>query len=65
MQNPYQKLLSLGIKNPFIEAVSDELPFHQVRFPDMVKNGVLIIENTPIEKFGIHMENGSEIRVCS
>lgn len=46
-----------------IEAVSDELLFHQVRFPDMTKNGVMIIDDTPIEKFGIHMENASEVRI--
>ena len=48
-----------------IEAVSDELLFHQVRFPDMTKNGVMIIDDTPIEKFGIHMENASEVRISS
>ena len=46
-----------------IEAVSDELLFHQARFPDMAKNGVMIIDDTPIEKFGIHMENVSEVRI--
>ena len=45
-----------------IEAVSDELLFHQVRFPDMAKDGVMIIDDTAIEKFGIHMENASEVR---
>jgi len=52
-----------------IEAVSDELLFHQVKFPDMAKDGVMIIDDTAIEKFGIHfgihMENASEIRISS
>ncbi len=46
-----------------IEAVSDDLLFHQVRFPNMVKDGVMIIDDTAIEKFGIHMENASEVRI--
>ena len=45
-----------------IEAVSDELLFHQVRFPDMAKDGVMIIDDTAIEKFG-YMENASEVRI--
>lgn len=46
-----------------IEAVSDEVLFHQVRFPKMAKDGVMIIDDTAIEKFGIHMENASEVRI--
>lgn len=46
-----------------IEAVSDDLPFHQVRFPNMAKDGVMIIDDTAIEKFGIQMENASEVRI--
>jgi len=45
-----------------IEDVSDELLFGQVKFPNMAKNGVLIIDDTPIEKFGRHMENISAVR---
>lgn len=37
--------------------------FHQVRFPDITKNGVMIIDDTSIEKFGIHIENASEVRI--
>lgn len=46
-----------------IEAVSDDLLFHQVRFPNMAKDGVMIIDDTAIEKFGIHMENVSEVHL--
>jgi hypothetical protein len=46
-----------------IEAVSDDLLFHQVRFPNMPKYGVMIIDDTAIEKFGIFMENASEVRL--
>jgi hypothetical protein len=48
-----------------IEAVSDDLLFHQVGFPNMAKDGVMIIDDTAIEKFGIHMENASEVRISS
>ena len=46
-----------------VESVSDELLFGQVKFPNMAKNGVLIIDDTPIEKFGLHMENISGVRI--
>jgi hypothetical protein len=46
-----------------IVSVSDELLFHQKRFPDMAKNGVIILDDTSMEKFGIHMENISGVRV--
>lgn len=46
-----------------IEAVADELLFRQVRFPNMAKDGVLVLDDTPIEKFGVHMENISEVRM--
>jgi Transposase DDE domain len=46
-----------------IEAVSDDLLFHQVKFPNMAKDGVMIIDDTAIEKFGIQMENASEVRI--
>ena len=46
-----------------VENVSDELLFGQVKFPEMAKNGVLIIDDTPIEKFGLHMENISGVRI--
>lgn len=46
-----------------IESVADELLFHQMKFPNMAKEGVMIIDDTPIEKFGIHMENISGIRL--
>jgi len=45
-----------------IVSISDELLFRQVRFPDMAKDGTMIIDDTPIEKFGIHMENISGVR---
>jgi hypothetical protein len=48
-----------------IEAISDDFLFHQVRFPNMAKDGVMIIDDTAIEKFGIHMENASEVRISS
>jgi len=31
-----------------IETVSDELLFHQIRFPDMAKNGFMIIYNQKV-----------------
>ena len=43
-------------------SVSDELLFGQCQFPSMAKDGVMIIDDTPIEKFGIHMENISGVR---
>lgn len=43
-------------------SVSDELLFRQCQFPNMAKDGVMIIDDTPIEKFGIHMENISGVR---
>ncbi len=45
-----------------MESVSDELLFGQATFPNMAKTGVLIIDDTPIEKFGLHMENISSVR---
>lgn len=48
-----------------ILAVSDELIFRQVTFPNMAKYGVLILDDTPIEKFGLKMENISEVRISS
>lgn len=46
-----------------IESVADELLFHQMKFPNIARDGIMIIDDTPIEKFGIHMENISEVRV--
>lgn len=43
-------------------SVSDELLFGQRHFPNMERDGVMIIDDTPIEKFGIHMENVSAVR---
>jgi len=48
-----------------IEAVSDGLLFYQAKFPDMARNGVLILDDTPIEKFGMHMENISGVRLSN
>ena len=45
-----------------IVSISDELLFRQVQFPNMAKDGTMIIDDTPIEKFGIHMENISGVR---
>jgi hypothetical protein len=46
-----------------VESVCDELLFGQVKFPNMAKDGFLIIDDTPIEKFGLHMENISGVRI--
>ena len=59
-------VLTLGVTIKWwqlIEAVSDDLLFHQVKFPNMAKDGVMIIDDTAIEKFGIYMENASEVRI--
>jgi hypothetical protein len=42
--------------------ICDELLFGQRQFPNMAKDGVMIIDDTPLEKFGIHMENISGVR---
>jgi hypothetical protein len=47
-----------------IVSVSDELLFGQKQFPHMAKDGVMILDDTPIEKFGIHMENISGVRTA-
>jgi len=46
-----------------IESVADELLFHQAMFSNIAKDGVMIIDDTPIEKFGICMENISGVRI--
>jgi len=46
-----------------IVSVSDELLFGQIQFPNMAKDGVMIIDDTPTEKFGINMENISGVRM--
>jgi hypothetical protein len=48
-----------------VEAVSDELLFGQVKFPNIAKDAVLVIDDTPIEKFGLSMENISGVRTSS
>lgn len=48
-----------------VENVADDLLFGSVKFPNMAKDGVMIIDDTSIEKFGIHMENASEVRISS
>ena len=48
-----------------VEAVADELLFYQAKFPNMAKDGVMILDDTPFEKFGIHMENASEVRISN
>ena len=45
-----------------IASVADELLFGQVQFPHMAKDGVLILDDTPLEKFGLSMDNISGIR---
>jgi hypothetical protein len=45
-----------------IVSVSDGLLFGQKQFPNMAEDGVMLIDDTPMEKFGIHMENISGVR---
>ena len=62
--NPWDKVYPIQWWQLLL-AVSDELIFRQVTFPNMAKYGVLILDDTPIEKFGLKMENISEVRISS